>query len=209
MPTAVPCQTPVSIVPTLVSDEVTTVALSVVPESVPAGAALKKARDPSVPPVPMFSVELSVPASVSVLLTVRVFDVVPPATVNPVAAAASVKPLTLVGVITPSVRLIAGVVVALATVPETPLAVVTETLVTVPPPAAAQVPSPRQKVEAVAPLPELRRVTGKFPVTPVVSGNPVALVSVRDVGVPPAPLNKTIEPFTPVAIWIALNTPVP
>ena len=85
------------------------------------------------------------------------------------------------------------------------------TLVTVPDPpdTEAQVPSPRQKVEAVAPLPELRRVTGKFPVVPAEIGKFVALVSVRDVGVPPAPLNKTIEPFTPVAIWIALNTPVP
>ena len=39
---------------------------------------------------------------------------------------------TLVGVIDPSVRVIAGVVVSVATLPETPLAVVTETLVTVP-----------------------------------------------------------------------------
>lgn len=39
---------------------------------------------------------------------------------------------TLVGVIAPSVKLIAGVVVAVATVPLTPFAVVTETLVTVP-----------------------------------------------------------------------------
>ena len=39
---------------------------------------------------------------------------------------------TLVGVIAPSVRLMAGVVVAVATVPLTPFAVVTETLVTVP-----------------------------------------------------------------------------
>jgi len=38
----------------------------------------------------------------------------------------------LVGLIAPKVRVIAGVVVAVATDPETPLAVVTETLVTVP-----------------------------------------------------------------------------
>ena len=38
------------------------------------------------------------------------------------------------GVIAPSVRVIAGVVVAVATVPLTPFAVVTEVLVTVPPP---------------------------------------------------------------------------
>jgi len=44
----------------------------------------------------------------------------------------NVTPFTLVGVIAPSVKLIAGVVVAVATVPLTPFAVVTETLVTVP-----------------------------------------------------------------------------
>lgn len=38
----------------------------------------------------------------------------------------------LVGLIAPKVKVIAGVVVAVATDPETPLAVVTETLVTVP-----------------------------------------------------------------------------
>ena len=43
--------------------------------------------------------------------------------------------LTVVGVIAPKVKDIAGVVVAVATVPETPLAVVTEAEVTVPDPA--------------------------------------------------------------------------
>lgn len=47
-----------------------------------------------------------------------------------------VSPLTLVGVIAPRVSVIAGVVVAVATEPETPLAVVTDTDVTVPPPEA-------------------------------------------------------------------------
>jgi hypothetical protein len=41
------------------------------------------------------------------------------------------------------------------------------------------------------------------------AGVPVAFVKTSDEGVPPAPLNKTIEPFVPVAIWIAFNTPVP
>lgn len=50
-----------------------------------------------------------------------------------------VMPFTLVGVMTPSVKLIAGVVVAVATVPLTPFAVVTETLVTVPLPDALSV----------------------------------------------------------------------
>ena len=54
-----------------------------------------------------------------------------------------------------------------------------------PPPAGvAQAPSPRQKVVADAEVPELRLVTGRLPVTPVVSGRPVALVSVPDAGVP-------------------------
>lgn len=44
---------------------------------------------------------------------------------------------TEVGVIAPRVKLMAGVVVALATVPDTPLAVVTETDVTVPVPPEA------------------------------------------------------------------------
>jgi hypothetical protein len=43
---------------------------------------------------------------------------------------------TEVGTIAPSVRLIAGVVVEVATVPDTPFAVVTDTLVTVPVPGA-------------------------------------------------------------------------
>ena len=52
------------------------------------------------------------------------------------------------GVIAPSDNVIAGVVVALNTDPVMPLAEVTETLVTVPPPAGvAQVLSPRKKVD--------------------------------------------------------------
>ena len=54
--------------------------------------------------------------------------------VNPVAAAASVSALTDEGVIAPRVNVNAGVVVAVATVADTPFAVTTETLVTVPVP---------------------------------------------------------------------------
>src|SRR4051794_9893156 len=54
-----------------------------------------------------------------------------------------------------------------------------------PPPAGvAQVPSPRQKVVEEAEVPDPRLVTGRLPVTPVVSGRPVALVKVAEVGVP-------------------------
>lgn len=47
-----------------------------------------------------------------------------------------------------------------------------------PPPADAHVPSPRQNVLLDAEVPELRLVTGRLPVTPVVSGKPVAFVNV-------------------------------
>jgi hypothetical protein len=51
-----------------------------------------------------------------------------------------------------------------------------------------QVPSPRQKVLEDALVPEFRFVTGRFPVTPVERGNPVAFVRVTDTGVPRAVL---------------------
>ena len=54
-----------------------------------------------------------------------------------VAEPLNVTPLTLVGVIAPSVKVIAGVVVAVATEPETPFAPTTETVVTVPVPDTA------------------------------------------------------------------------
>lgn len=41
------------------------------------------------------------------------------------------------------------------------------------------------------------------------NGNPVALVSVRLLGVPPAPLNSTGAPAEPVLIASAAATPVP
>jgi hypothetical protein len=46
------------------------------------------------------------------------------------------------------------------------------------------VPSPLQKVDALALVPLLRFDTPRFPVTPVESGNPVQFVSVPEVGVP-------------------------
>ena len=65
------------------------------------------------------------------------------------------------------------------------LGTVAATLVTVPAPAgAAQEPSPRQKVDALADVPLFKLVTGKFPVTPVVKGNPVKLVATPAEGVP-------------------------
>lgn len=54
----------------------------------------------------------------------------------------------------------------------------------VPPDGVAHVPSPRQKVDADAFVPLLRFPTGRLPVTPEESGNPVAFVSVAADGVP-------------------------
>jgi len=83
------------------------------------------------------------------------------------------------------VSVIAGVEVAVATVPANPLVVTTETDVTVPvPPGVPHVPSPRQNVVPEAPVPELRLVVGRFPTTPVESGSPVAFVRTPAVGVP-------------------------
>lgn len=94
-------------------------------------------------------------------------------------------PLPFSKPVTEVVRVIAGVEVAVATVPAKPFAVTTETEVTVPAPAGvAHVPSPRQNVDEEALVPPLRFATGRLPVTPVERGSPVQLVSVPLVGVP-------------------------
>ena len=51
----------------------------------------------------------------------------------------------------------------------------------------AQLPSPRQNVVADALVPLFKLVTGKFPVTPVVSGSPVPFVKTIAEGVPKSP----------------------
>ena len=80
----------------------------------------------------------------------------------------SVTALTVVGVIAPSVRLIAGVVVLVATVPETPFAVVTETLVTVPePPPDAVIVMDPGAFAIVTPLPAVRVAFAKSPFEPM------------------------------------------
>ena len=83
---------------------------------------------------PVTSSPVFVPDTEASNPTVNVFDVVPPAIVNPTVCEARVKAFTDVGVIAPKVKVIAGVVVDVATEPETPLAVVTDTDVTVPEP---------------------------------------------------------------------------
>jgi hypothetical protein len=62
-------------------------------------------------------------------------------------------------------------------------------------------------VRVVAPVPPFP--TGSVPVTPVVRGNPVALVSVPDEGVPNAPPFTTGAPAEPILTARAVATPVP
>jgi hypothetical protein len=78
-----------------------------------------------------------------------------------------------------------------------------------PPAGVAHAPSPRQKVVAEAEVPLFRLVTGRLPVTPVVSGKPVKLVAVPLDGVPSAPLNNTTAPAEPVFTPRAVTTPIP
>ena len=137
----------------------------------------------------------------------------------------AVRPETVtpLGVIAPKVKVIAGVDVAVATEPDTPLAVTTDTDVTVPAPAgSAKVPSPRKKSVVLfggvgtAP-PTVAVITGKseftaaliavpFPSnTPVIDvDNVIAGVDVAVATVPAKPLAEATEtevtvPTAPVA----------
>jgi hypothetical protein len=84
------------------------------------------------------------------------------------------------------------------------------TLVTEPVPAAAQLPSPRQNVDAVAPVPLFKLVTGRLPVTPVVSGKPVALVRVPLAGVPRSGVTRVgLLDNTTLPVPVLVTTPVP
>jgi hypothetical protein len=67
--------------------------------------------------------------------------------------------------------------------PDIPVPAVTPVIVPLPE-GVFQVPSPNQAVVEEADVPELRLVTGRLPVTPVVNGRPVALVSTPEAGVP-------------------------
>ena len=72
------------------------------------------------------------PETVASRGTVRVFDVVPPLMVKPFDCGVKVSVLTDMGLIFPSVRLMAGVVVWFEIVAAIPLADITDTDVTVP-----------------------------------------------------------------------------
>ena len=105
-----------------------------------AKAVLVNALEPKVPPPPILSVDASVPEKPRVLLTVKVLDVVPPATENPVAIEVRVKPLTEDGVIAPNPIVKAGVGDDIDQVAVTPLfAAAVDTDVTVPPLGVTQV----------------------------------------------------------------------
>src|SRR3990172_3564980 len=65
-----------------------------------------------------------------------------------------------------------------------------------PPPAADQVPSPRQKVVALAAVPLLRFATGRLPVTPVARLTFVAPLELKTV-VPSNPKERSAERFPP------------
>ena len=132
-------------------------------------------------PVPVTS-----PVNVIVWFPVFVPDKFEPVTV-PVAA-------TDVGVIAPSVNVIAGVVVELATVPETPFAEVTDTEVTEPPP-----PPPPLTVAQVAEVPS---VVKNFPVLPVWVGSN-ALIAADCVICPVPPL------LIGTVASVVTNDPVP
>ena len=100
----------------------------------------------------------------------------------------------------PSDKLMAGVVVAVATVPETPLAVVTDTLVTVPPPLAAIEIDPAPLV-IVMPLPAVS-VVRVNPVPLPMSNAPFAGVEERPV---PPPAMGT-RPQEGAALVVAMRT---
>ena len=84
-------------------------------------------------------------------------------------------------------------------------------MLTLPAPAGvAQVPSPRQKVEAEAAVPLLRFVTGRFPVTPVERGRPVAFVRVIEVGVPKASdqlveVPSVLRNLPALPVWVGMT----
>lgn len=142
------------------------------------------------------SVLPSVPDSVKLLVTAKVLALV---SVKVPVVVLTVKPFTLVGVIAPSVKVMAGVVVAVATEPDTPLAVVTDTDVTVPelPDGTANVPSPRKKVVV------LLGGVGTAPPTVAVMVGSCALVATVHT---PAPLAYKI-PVNPVTLRV-VNAPV-
>jgi hypothetical protein len=99
-------------------------------------------------------------------------------------------------------------VVSISTVAELEAVTVESRVIALATAGAAHVASPRQNVEAEADVPELRFATGKLPVTPVVNGSPVALVSVPLAGVPIAGVVNTGDVkvlFVNVVVLVAVT----
>lgn len=96
---------------------------------------------------------------------------------------------TLLGVMAPRVRVMSGVVVGFATLPDTPFAVTTDTLVTVPDPegAAAHVTPPAPSDCEILPAgwdPDPRVVRSSPGCTAVSASSPCAAVAKVDCGIP-------------------------
>src|ERR1700740_1427190 len=112
-------------------------------------------------------------------------------------------PLPLSSPVTEVDRVIAGVVVDVATEPAKPLAETTETEVTVP--VLAHVPSPRQNVELDAPVPLLRLVTGRLPVTCVARLTPESVppsVRLPEAVTVPVRVMPLTEPVPPTDVTV-------
>src|SRR3989338_776062 len=83
----------------------------------------------------------------------------------PVIAVPVTRPAdtTDAGVISPNVNVMAGIVVGLTTVPDTPLAVTTETAVTVPEPASEEFAQAEPLYESICPEEGLEMETSESP----------------------------------------------
>ena len=165
---------------------------------------------PKVPPAPTFSVEPSVPDSVNVFVTDNVLALV---IVKTPVVVVIVKPLILVAVATPKTG-VTKVGVELNTTFPVPV----EVVVPVPPDVTGKVPEARAEVDVAYKAPfkvnALKLVpplaVGRTPLTPVVSGSPVAFVNVTDVGVPKIGVTNVgdvLRTTDPVPVEVV--TPVP
>jgi len=177
-----PCQLPVPIVPTLVSDETVTPDARVLPVRVLAGAADKNANEPRVPPAPTLSVDPSAPAKVKLLLAASVFKFVIERT--PVVLLI-VRPLTLVAVAAPSVGVTSTGLVARTIEPEPVVAF----------PSAVRVP-----VVGI--------ITDVVPVVVTVSGNAPTVVTLPAMVIVFVPLFTPVPPEAPPSVPARVTAPV-
>ena len=177
-----PCQLPVPIVPTLVSDETVTPDARVLPVRVLAGAADKNANEPRVPPAPTLSVDPSAPAKVKLLLAASVFKFVIERT--PVVLLI-VRPLTLVAVAAPSVGVTSTGLVARTIEPE---------------PVVAFPSAVREPVVGI--------ITDVVPVVVTVSGNAPTVVTLPAMVIVFVPLFTPVPPEAPPSVPARVTAPV-